>query len=141
VGKDGWGRPQAAVPPRRVAQWLAFGFVALVAVAVAFGRLPRQVLWSYLGASVFAFLFYAADKSAARRKGARTSENGLLLLGLLGGWPGALVAQTLFRHKIRKASFQMTFWCSVVLNVLLLLWFLTPDGGLTLQHALARLGW
>lgn len=41
----------------------------------------------------------------------------LALLGLLGGWPGALVAQQRLRHKTRKTAFVVTFWITAVLNV------------------------
>jgi uncharacterized membrane protein YsdA (DUF1294 family) len=41
----------------------------------------------------------------------------LLLLGLLCGWPGAVLAQKMLRHKTAKTSFQITFWATVVLNV------------------------
>ncbi|MGV8663884.1 DUF1294 domain-containing protein, partial [Pseudomonas aeruginosa] len=34
----------------------------------------------------------------------------------LGGWPGALVAQQVFRHKTRKLSFQLVFWGIVLLH-------------------------
>jgi uncharacterized membrane protein YsdA (DUF1294 family) len=70
----------------------------------------------YLAASVVAFAVYAADKSAARAGRRRTPENTLLLLGLLGGWPGALVAQQTLRHKTKKRGFLAAFWVSVVLN-------------------------
>ena len=48
------------------------------------------------------------------------SEQTLLTLSLLCGWPGALVAQQVFRHKTRKRSFRRVFWGTVTLNVLLL---------------------
>jgi len=34
----------------------------------------------------------------------------------LGGWPGALLAQQLFRHKTRKLSYQLLFWAIVLLH-------------------------
>jgi uncharacterized membrane protein YsdA (DUF1294 family) len=37
---------------------------------------------------------------------------------LLGGWPGALVAQQVFRHKTRKLSYQSAFWLIVTLHLL-----------------------
>jgi uncharacterized membrane protein YsdA (DUF1294 family) len=74
----------------------------------------------YGAASLITFAAYGIDKSAARRGAARISEQTLLLLGLAGGWPGALVAQQLFRHKTRKRSFRRAFWGTVGANVLVL---------------------
>jgi uncharacterized membrane protein YsdA (DUF1294 family) len=71
-------------------------------------------------ASLVTFGAYGIDKSAARRGAGRISEQTLLLLGLVGGWPGALVAQQLFRHKTRKRSFRRAFWGTVGVNVLVL---------------------
>ena len=77
----------------------------------------------YLAASVACFASYARDKAAAQgrlgRHARRTPERSLLLLGLLGGWPGGLLAQRWLRHKTVKQPFQRLFWCSVVLNVVL----------------------
>ena len=71
----------------------------------------------YAVASLATFLAYAIDKRAARLGRRRTPERTLLLLGLAGGWPGALLAQRLVRHKSSKASFQAKYWCTVALNV------------------------
>ena len=75
------------------------------------------VVGFYLVASVVAFAFYAADKSAARAGRRRTPESTLILLGLIGGWPGAFIAQQTLRHKTRKTGFLAAFWLSAVLNV------------------------
>ncbi|XAH22252.1 DUF1294 domain-containing protein [Xylophilus sp. GW821-FHT01B05] len=63
------------------------------------------------------FVAYAFDKSAAVAGKWRTPERTLLLLGLVGGWPGGLLAQQLLRHKSSKASFRAAFWGTVVINV------------------------
>ncbi|WP_258072010.1 DUF1294 domain-containing protein [Xanthomonas arboricola] len=65
---------------------------------------------------------YRLDKSAAQRGRQRTPEATLHLIALLGGWPGALLAQALFRHKSSKAAFQLRFWITVVANVAALYW-------------------
>jgi uncharacterized membrane protein YsdA (DUF1294 family) len=49
--------------------------------------------------------------------GWRTSESMLFGLALIGGWPGALIAQRHFHHKTLKSSFQTVFWVVVVLNI------------------------
>ncbi|MBW9108902.1 DUF1294 domain-containing protein [Microbacterium trichothecenolyticum] len=74
----------------------------------------------YGAASVVAFAAYGIDKVAARRQANRISEQTLLVLGLVGGWPGALVAQQVFRHKTRKRSFRRAFWGTVGVNILAL---------------------
>lgn len=46
----------------------------------------------------------------------------LHLVSLLGGRPGALLAQKVFRHKARKQPFQAVFWVAVLVNCLALAW-------------------
>jgi hypothetical protein len=70
-------------------------FVAGYAVATLWWNLPLAVGLAYLVASVACFAAYAIDKAAARSKARRTPERTLLLLGLAGGWPGAVLAQHL----------------------------------------------
>ncbi|BBJ96181.1 hypothetical protein Xcc1_19110 [Xanthomonas campestris pv. campestris] len=56
---------------------------------------------------------------------------------MLGGWPGALLAQEWFRHKCSKAAFQLAFWITAGLNVGLLLWaWLQPGLMATLRAVL-----
>jgi uncharacterized membrane protein YsdA (DUF1294 family)/cold shock CspA family protein len=92
-------------------------FVLIFAVVAVLWRVSVWVAVGYLVLSLAAAIAYAADKSAALAGRWRSSEQSLLLLGLAGGWPGAIVAQQLLRHKTRKASFQSAFWGTVVLNV------------------------
>ena len=85
--------------------------------------MPWIVAAVYVAASVVAFIAYALDKSAARRGGRRVPETTLLVLGLAGGWPGALVAQQVLRHKTRKLSFRFAFWLTVIVNCAALWWW------------------
>lgn len=64
--------------------------------------------------SLLAFVLYRSDKRQAGSGGQRTSENVLHTVELLGGWPGALLAQQMFRHKTRKVPFQVVFWVIVL---------------------------
>jgi len=66
--------------------------------------------------SVIAFFLYWSDKRKARTDGWRTPENILHAVELAGGWPGALIAQQVFRHKTRKVSYQVLFWVIVLLH-------------------------
>ena len=63
--------------------------------------------------SLITYAVYAADKTAARQGRRRVPERTLHLLALLGGWPGALLAQQRLHHKTRKPGFQLMFWLSV----------------------------
>ena len=76
----------------------------------------KVVLLVYAGASVVALVTYAVDKRRSERGGWRVSENTLHLLELAGGWPGALLAMKLFRHKTRKLSFLLVTWGIVALH-------------------------
>jgi len=95
---------------------LAYALVALVR------GVPWWVDALYLGASVLCAAVYGIDKFAARRGGDRVPEAMLLTLGAVGGWPGAIVAQQVFRHKTVKRSFRVSFWLSVVANVAVFAW-------------------
>lgn len=115
------GRPQkmrttTANGPSRLPLAIAGIFLAFVTVSALTGKLPLAVLGLYVGASLATFIAYAVDKSAARNDRWRTKENTLHLLALVGGWPGALVAQNRLRHKSSKTSFQVVFWATVLLN-------------------------
>jgi len=118
---------------------LAAIFLLFVAISVLVGRLPPPVLGLYLGASVIAFIAYAIDKSAARNERRRTPEQRLHMFSVIGGWPGALLAQRLLRHKSSKMSFQVTFWVTVLLNCSALAWLFTPTGSNALHAVLGML--
>jgi len=95
---------------------IAVLFLIALLAASLMGAVPIAVFALYAGASIAAFAAYGFDKSAARRKLRRTPERTLHALGLAGGWPGALIAQLLFRHKTSKQQFQAVFWATVALN-------------------------
>ena len=73
-------------------------------------------LLAYGVASLLAFGLYRYDKQQAKAGQWRTPEKILHGVELLGGWPGALVAQQMFRHKTRKLSYQLLFWLIVVVH-------------------------
>lgn len=77
------------------------------------------VAGTMLAMSTVAYVMYWLDKKAARRGGRRIPESTLHLVGLVGGWPGALLAQRQFRHKTIKQPFQAIFWTTVVVNLAL----------------------
>jgi len=115
--------PERAPKPKHSAQWgtatlfviPAFSLVLLAGYTL--GQPPRILLWTYLGVSLLTFVLYASDKAAAQRGTWRVSESTLHLLAMAGGWPGALVAQQILRHKSSKQEFRTTFWGTVLINV------------------------
>jgi uncharacterized membrane protein YsdA (DUF1294 family) len=123
---DGKGARGGRVPHRQgkpVARWGIASAIAVPAFLLIYvfaavrWSVPGWVGVAYLVTSTVCFVVYAIDKVAAVRGGWRVSESTLILLGLAGGWPGAILAQQVLRHKNRKAAFLAVFWGSVLLNV------------------------
>lgn len=112
-------KPQEHRPAQRGGvAWYAIPVFALLYLVVALNRsVPHGVALAYAAMSLLCFMAYALDKSAARSGRWRIRETTLLMLGLLCGWPGAVLAQQLLRHKTTKPSFQIAFWVTVLLNV------------------------
>ncbi len=101
---------------------IALLFLGAIGALSFAGRLPMLIFAGYVVLSAITFVAYALDKSAARSGGWRTQEGSLQLLGLLGGWPGGLLARQLLRHKSKKASFGRVFWATVLINCTALIW-------------------
>lgn len=109
--------------------------VAGVFLIILFGmwRIGWMPLWvpaGHLAVSLITVGMYWIDKARARDNGWRISEKTLHILEFFGGWPGALVAQQLFRHKNRKTEYQVAFWLIVLVNSAVLglwLWRGFPD--------------
>lgn len=89
--------------------------LALMLPGFAIYRLSLEPRW--LGAlaaytfviNAITFWIYAIDKRRAEAGEWRISEAQLHLFELLGGWPGAWLAQRHLRHKCSKASYQFVF--------------------------------
>ncbi len=104
---------------RRVV-WFGLAFL-LLAPTLALIRLSRVVdgwllLGLSFGLSLQAFLLHRSDKRRAETGAGRIPEATLHAAELIGGWPGALVAQRLFRHKTAKTSYQVVFWLIILLH-------------------------
>ncbi|MBS1129968.1 MAG: Cold-shock protein DNA-binding:Protein of unknown function [Proteobacteria bacterium] len=110
-------------------------FFAFLGASTLTGKMHPLLFAFYAGISISTFIAYLLDKSAARNGNWRTQERTLHLLALVGGWPGALLAQNRLRHKTAKDSFLMIFWTTVLLNCGALGWLLTPAGGHALRTA------
>jgi uncharacterized membrane protein YsdA (DUF1294 family) len=112
--------------------------VEIILIAVLTSKVPGLILIIYLMVSLITYVAYAIDKSAAKKGAWRTQESTLHLLSLVGGWPGAVVAQKTLRHKSKKESFRAVFWMTVLLNCGLFAWLLTPAGSAALQSLIVN---
>lgn len=115
---------------------LLTGFFSLLAGLALSGVIPFVVVGFYAVMSVVSFAMYAVDKSAAQRGAWRTAESTLHLMELAGGWPGAFVAQRLFRHKTSKKAFQVVFWLAVTANCAALYWLVQATAAAGLRVSL-----
>ncbi len=93
--------------------------MGLAALGSVFTATP--VMTGLLLTNLLTLLVYGMDKMAARNAWQRVPETTLLIFGVIGGWPGAILGQQLFRHKTRKQPFRTYFVISVALNIIILM--------------------
>lgn len=105
----------------------------------SYNYIPAIIVGLYAILSILAFLMYAKDKNAAELGAWRTQESTLHLIDLLGGWPGAAIAQSFLRHKSKKLSFRIIYWMTVIINCAGLYWLITPQGNLWLKSILRNI--
>ncbi|MFT5298682.1 MAG: uncharacterized membrane protein YsdA (DUF1294 family) [Colwellia sp.] len=86
--------------------------------------LHRLILFGYFTLSLLTFVLYAIDKRNAIKGRRRISEKTLQISALLGGWPGALLAQQTFRHKTQKRPFILVLWLGILINIGVFAYFL-----------------
>jgi uncharacterized membrane protein YsdA (DUF1294 family) len=60
------------------------------------------------------FLVFGFDKWSAQRSGWHVSESILVMLGVLGGWPGGLLGMIVFRHKTAKWTFKFKYALALI---------------------------
>jgi uncharacterized membrane protein YsdA (DUF1294 family)/cold shock CspA family protein len=120
------GRGQSRSRPGAASYLAIVGFVIVYLTINAVWPIAPWSAGLYLAASLVCFLVYAIDKSAATAGRWRVAESTLLLLGVVGGWPGAIIAQQTLRHKTKKASFRCAFWATVIINVIVFVLLSTP---------------
>lgn len=93
--------------------YFSLAFCMLIVAFVIAGILHWKILGYYMVVNIIVWFLYMFDKNSARSNAQRTPENTLHIFSLLGGWPGALLAQRMFRHKSSKRSFQNAYWVTV----------------------------
>lgn len=107
---------RSAPSPRRSSLLAIFALVGLYLWVDGKWGVPAFLPLLYAVASFITFFAYAIDKSAAQSGRWRIQESTLHLFSLAGGWPGAIVAQVVLRHKSQKAAFRFVFWLTVLIN-------------------------
>ncbi|ECG1029096.1 TPA: DUF1294 domain-containing protein [Salmonella enterica] len=95
-----------------------FCYLILISAAVGSIFTSHPVMMWLLLANVLTLVIYGIDKTAARKTWRRVPESTLLVFGVVGGWPGAIVGQQLFRHKTQKQPFKTYFVISVLVSIL-----------------------
>lgn len=80
------------------------------------GFLPWQIGAFVFTLSLLTYTVYASDKRRARMNAWRIAEAHLHTLEILGGWPGAWLAQQRLRHKCSKVSYQCIFWLIILVH-------------------------
>jgi len=94
-----------------------FCYLLLVSTALASLFLTDSLMMWLLMVNLLTLVIYGADKFAARKAWRRVPEFTLLVFGFVGGWPGAILGQQIFRHKTLKQPFKSYFIISVILNI------------------------
>ncbi|EBX0468048.1 DUF1294 domain-containing protein [Salmonella enterica subsp. enterica serovar Havana] len=94
-----------------------FCYLLLISAAVGSIFTSHLVAMWFLLANVLTLAIYGVDKTAARKTWRRVPESTLLVFGVVGGWPGAIVGQQLFRHKTQKQPFKTYFIVSVIVSI------------------------
>lgn len=123
VQSIGAAKQTANKTTRRSKPWDSASLVVLGIFALSYPLI--SMVWginlyvgiAYLVMSVVCAGAYWVDKDSAKIGAWRVSESTLLTLGLLCGWPGAIVAQHVFQHKTTKPSFRIEHWGTVIMNL------------------------
>lgn len=107
-------------------QLLIAVYFIMLGIVTACGLINGLLLLFTMLMNVATYWFYAQDKEAAQAGRRRISEQTLHILSFLGGWPAAWLAQQKLRHKTQKQPFRKIYWITIVLNILLVLWLISP---------------
>lgn len=116
-------QPTQKLKPMQIA---CIGYILALAVFTIAGLLSGMVLLFISIINAITYWMYAQDKEAALQGNRRVPEQTLHLLSFLGGWPTAWLAQEKLRHKTQKQPFRKIYFCTIALNILLILWLISP---------------
>ena len=66
--------------------------------------------------NLISFLVYGVDKKKAKNKEWRIPESTLILLSIIGGALGGLMAMVIFKHKLSKKIFYIGIPIIIIIN-------------------------
>ena len=118
---------------------IAIWFSTTLAASVFILSYPPLLFFVYLTSSTIAYLIYALDKHAVRAGTWRIPSIVLYFLNLFGGWPGALLAQSLLNYRHIGFVFNIFFWLTLLINFSVFCWTLTNEGYLTMMKLMMLL--
>lgn len=143
LAKDGRGNLRATDVHRPITFGFPFAlviwFITMFVASLYLLHYPTFMISYLLLISGTAYSLYALDKVVSNHSRWQIPESLFHLTSILGGWPGAVLAQSLLRHKPISPSFNACFWLSVLLSLTLYVWSLTPKGRVDLQALLTTL--
>ena len=129
---------------KSISNIIILGFLSALFIIYGLDKLPMAVLFLYSGMSALAFILYGWDKVAAMKGWRRIRERTLHMVALLSGWPGAAVAQQIFRHKTKKAKFRRLYWLTALINIACFYWVYSQQGAVwfkTMKNTVLQLNW
>lgn len=88
---------------------LLSGYLLLMAKPLPF--------FCYVTLSILTMILYGLDKANAAMRKWRVPEIYFYILELMGGWPGALMAQNRLRHKTRQTAYLVILRCIIALHL------------------------
>ena len=74
--------------------------------------------FSYWILSILTMFLYGTDKAHAATHRWRVPELYFHILEMMGGWPGALIAQNDFRHKTRPSAYLWILWGIITIHMM-----------------------
>ena len=117
----------------------SLAFLLMIIALVYLQKLSGVIIYFYLMLSIITFSFYRMDKFSAKKRYWRISEKRLHFMSLFGGWPCALLAQQILRHKSSKRSFRIISVLTVLVNLASLVALFTKQRQLMMQFVDASL--
>lgn len=114
-------------------------FLTVLVASIILLDYPLLMGMLYVAMSALSYAVYAFDKHAMHENRWRVPTATYHLLSLLGGWPGAMLAQSILHHKYNDFGFKGLFWLTVLVNFALFCFSLTERGALILLDLTQRI--